>query len=186
MATLGDLENGTAQRTTRAPAQPQRAASIHDNGGVRENANDPDLWKRHLFRRNARHATTFENLSEEEAAAKHEELLKQGQPPKSHRFHPITATKITFKSTSTLSSWSNILFPTIPAGIVLWYTSRDRWPLAVFILNYIAMIPAGNLLAFASGELQAKMSKVISNPAFFERFRKVNMEVRLSVPRLKS
>ncbi|KAF3912779.1 hypothetical protein ABW20_dc0108344 [Dactylellina cionopaga] len=157
MSTLADLETGAGV------TQPQTSHPAGGNAQTHtgtDRHHDNGAWKNPIFRRKG-HDETFGGLSPEEAAEKHEERLAKGVPPKHHRFNPVKAAKITVKSTSKLSSWSNILFPAIPAGIAMWYTSRDKYPLAVFILNFVAMIPAGNLLAFASGELQAKMPKTL-------------------------
>ncbi|KAK6543669.1 hypothetical protein TWF694_000407 [Orbilia ellipsospora] len=144
-----DLETGGSKSE---PSPPVRSDTVNTTSGA--------AWKNPVFRRKPRDST-FAGLSSEEAAEKHERKLAQGVPPKHHRFDPFKAARITMKSTSKISAWSNILFPTIPAGIALWYTQRDEHPLAVFILNFLAMIPAGNLLSFASGELQAKLPKTL-------------------------
>ncbi|KAF3289463.1 hypothetical protein TWF970_003241 [Orbilia oligospora] len=160
MATPGDLENGPKEPEVTAPTVSTESELPLPVAPRSSQHHDPGLWRNPLFRRRGQHET-FAGLTPEEAQEKHERRLRKGAQPKPARFNPVKATKITIKSTSTLSSWSNILFPAIPAGIVMWYTSRDTHPLAVFILNFIAMVPSGNLLAFASGELQAKLPKTI-------------------------
>ncbi|KAK6350118.1 hypothetical protein TWF696_006365 [Orbilia brochopaga] len=110
---------------------------------------DTEVWDKPLFRRKSK-----------KVDEKHELKLAEGIPPP-WRFHPIKAIAITLRSTSRLSSYCHILFPTIPAGIALWYTSRKTYPLATFIFNFVAMVPAGNLLAFASGELHHQMPHTI-------------------------
>ncbi|EWC48534.1 hypothetical protein DRE_01756 [Drechslerella stenobrocha 248] len=91
---------------------------------------------------------------------KHALRLAEGIPSP-WRFNPIKALAITIRSTSRLTSYCNALFPTIPVGIALWYTSREKYPLAVFIFNFVAMVPAGNLLAFASGELHHQLPHTV-------------------------
>ncbi|KAK6341414.1 hypothetical protein TWF696_008490 [Orbilia brochopaga] len=155
MSTAVDLENGAG-----AEAQPAAPPTAHSEPvAATRHHTDPHAWKNPIFRRK-KHEDTFVGLTPEEAQEKHERQLAKGVPPKHHRFNPLKAARVTWKSTSTLSSWSNILFPAVPAGIALWYTSRDTHPLAVFILNFIGMVPSGNLLAFASGELQSKLPKI--------------------------
>ncbi|KAF3914585.1 hypothetical protein ABW21_db0206549 [Orbilia brochopaga] len=155
MSTPVDLENGPPDAD--APTAPP--ATHSEPVPKARQPTDPHAWKNPLFRRK-KHEDTFVGLTPEEAQEKHERELAKGVPPKHHRFNPLKAARVTWKSTSRLSSWSNILFPAVPAGIVLWYTSRDTHPLAVFILNFIGMVPSGNLLAFASGELQSKLPKI--------------------------
>lgn len=54
----------------------------------------------------------------------------------------------------------NILWPFVPAGIALYYTRRES-TLLVFAINYIAMIPAANLLGFAGQDLARKLPRVL-------------------------
>ncbi|EPS38114.1 hypothetical protein H072_8122 [Dactylellina haptotyla CBS 200.50] len=156
MSTAVDLETGAGAHET-GPSQP---AGTQARPGAPRQPTDKGAWKNPIFRRKGRDET-FNGLSPEEAEEKRQKKLAQGVPPKHHRFNPVKATQITLKSTSKLSSWSNILAPAIPAGIVAWYTIREEQPIAVFVLNFLAMIPSGNLLAFASGELQAKLPKTL-------------------------
>ncbi|KAF3920162.1 hypothetical protein AA313_de0204096 [Arthrobotrys entomopaga] len=97
-----------------------------------------------------------------EAYEEHERRLYEGLPPPIFRFHPIETAKITFRSTSKLSSYANFLWPAVFIGIILWYTVREKHPRLVFAFNFVGIIPAGNLLAFASGELQHKLPPVSS------------------------
>jgi Ca2+:H+ antiporter len=47
----------------------------------------------------------------------------------------------------------------VPAAIALQYARKDLH-LAIFILNYIAMVPCANLIGFAGQELARKLPKV--------------------------
>jgi Ca2+:H+ antiporter len=47
----------------------------------------------------------------------------------------------------------------VPAAITLRYARKDLH-LAIFILNYIAMVPCANLIGFAGQELARKLPKV--------------------------
>jgi Ca2+:H+ antiporter len=73
--------------------------------------------------------------------------------------HPKHFLAICFRSTSTLSMMVNVLWPFVPAAIVLHFVRHDLhvW---VFTLNYIAIVPTANLLGFAGGELARKLPKV--------------------------
>jgi Ca2+:H+ antiporter len=53
----------------------------------------------------------------------------------------------------------NVLWPFVPAAVVIHFARSDLhvW---VFALNYIAMVPAANLLGFAGAELAKKLPKV--------------------------
>ncbi|KAH9883158.1 hypothetical protein J1614_000014 [Plenodomus biglobosus] len=71
-------------------------------------------------------------------------------------FNPIKFLVITGRSSSTLSMLSNLLWPVVPVAIALHF-ARPDWHLAIFVTNYIAMLPAANLLGFAGQELSRKM-----------------------------
>ncbi|KAL4952893.1 hypothetical protein BDW69DRAFT_15272 [Aspergillus filifer] len=73
--------------------------------------------------------------------------------------HPLLFLKVCFRSTCTLSMIVNILWPFVPAAIVMHFARPDLhvW---IFALNYIAMVPSANLLGFAGGELAKKLPKV--------------------------
>ncbi|CRG83576.1 Vacuolar cation/proton exchanger 2 [Talaromyces islandicus] len=74
-------------------------------------------------------------------------------------FHPWLFLKVCFRSTCTLSMVVNVLWPVVPAAIVMAFARPDLevW---VFALNYIAMVPSANLMGFAGGELSRKLPKV--------------------------
>ncbi|KAL1605832.1 hypothetical protein SLS59_002951 [Nothophoma quercina] len=71
-------------------------------------------------------------------------------------FHPFQFLKIAFKSSSTLSMLVNLLWPVVPVAIALHF-AKPEWHLPIFITNYIAMVPAANMLGFAGQELARKM-----------------------------
>jgi len=74
--------------------------------------------------------------------------------------HPMHFLLVCFKSICTLSMMVNVLWPFVPAAIVMHFARPDLhvW---VFTLNYIAMVPSANLLGFAGGELAKKLPKVL-------------------------
>lgn len=74
--------------------------------------------------------------------------------------HPLHLVKVCFRSVCTLSMVVNVLWPFVPAAIVMHFARPDLhvW---VFALNYIAMVPSANLLGFAGGELAKKLPKMI-------------------------
>ncbi|KAL2824670.1 hypothetical protein BDW59DRAFT_84693 [Aspergillus cavernicola] len=73
--------------------------------------------------------------------------------------HPLLFLQVCFRSTCTLSMIVNILWPFVPAAVAIHFARPDLhvW---VFALNYIAIVPAANLLGFAGGELAKKLPKV--------------------------
>ena len=73
--------------------------------------------------------------------------------------HPSHFFKICWSSTSDASRAVNLLWPVVPAAIAVRYARSDM-ALAIFILNYIAMVPCANLIGFAGQELARKLPKV--------------------------
>ncbi|OAL03276.1 hypothetical protein IQ06DRAFT_269004 [Phaeosphaeriaceae sp. SRC1lsM3a] len=71
-------------------------------------------------------------------------------------FNPLKFLVISGRSSSTLSMLVNCLWPIVPIAIALHF-AKPKWHLAIFITNYIAMLPAANLLGFAGQELSRKM-----------------------------
>lgn len=73
--------------------------------------------------------------------------------------HPIHFIRVIFRSVCTLSMMVNILWPFVPAAIVMHFARPDLhvW---VFTLNYIAMVPSANVLGFAGGEMAKKLPKM--------------------------
>lgn len=74
--------------------------------------------------------------------------------------HPFHFLRICLRSSSRASRAVNVLWPVVPVAIAIRYTHSD-WHLAIFILNYLAMIPCANLIGFAGQELSRKLHKVI-------------------------
>jgi Ca2+:H+ antiporter len=74
-------------------------------------------------------------------------------------FHPLTFMRICWRSSSRASLLCNILWPVVPAAIAVRYARPDVH-LAVFVLNYLAMIPCANLIGFAGQEMGRKLHKV--------------------------
>ncbi|KAJ5730211.1 uncharacterized protein N7483_004719 [Penicillium malachiteum] len=74
--------------------------------------------------------------------------------------HPTHFFRVVFKSVCTASMMVNVLWPFVPAAIVMHFARPDLhvW---VFSLNYIAMVPSANVLGFAGGELAKKLPKTL-------------------------
>lgn len=66
-------------------------------------------------------------------------------------FHPGKFLKISARSVSTLSAATNVLWPFVPAAIVLHFLGGNHhvW---TFATAYIGMVPAASLLGFAGQE----------------------------------
>jgi Ca2+:H+ antiporter len=74
--------------------------------------------------------------------------------------HPIKFFTICFRSTSRVSMAVNVLWPVVPAAIAMHFARPDLH-LTIFVLNYIAMVPAANTIGFAGQELARKIPKVL-------------------------
>ncbi|KAK5239631.1 hypothetical protein LTR11_012053, partial [Exophiala xenobiotica] len=57
------------------------------------------------------------------------------------------------------NSWINVLFVFSPIGIALYYAHIN--PVAVFIVNFIAIIPLAAMLSFATEELALRVGDVL-------------------------
>ncbi|OJD32565.1 vacuolar h+\ ca2+ exchanger [Diplodia corticola] len=59
----------------------------------------------------------------------------------------------------------NILWVVVPAAIVIGFVKRHdesgSWHLAIFILNYVAMVPAANLIGFGGEQIVRKVYNVV-------------------------
>jgi len=66
--------------------------------------------------------------------------------------------KICWLSTSRASRICNILWPVVPAALIVTYTTELH--LSMFVLNYLAIIPCANLIGFGAQELARKLHKV--------------------------
>ncbi|KAL1958099.1 hypothetical protein VTO42DRAFT_5139 [Malbranchea cinnamomea] len=75
-------------------------------------------------------------------------------------FHPIHFLRVCFKSTTPVSCAVNVLWPFVPAAFAVHFARTDLhvWD---FALNFLAMLPAANLLGFAGGELARKLPRVL-------------------------
>ncbi|KAG8631714.1 hypothetical protein KVT40_000854 [Elsinoe batatas] len=74
--------------------------------------------------------------------------------------HPLHFFVIIWRSSCAASKWVNVLWPFVPAAIVLHFV-RPSEHLWIFVLSYIAMVPSANLLGFAGQELARKLPKVV-------------------------
>ncbi|KAF2746365.1 hypothetical protein M011DRAFT_468837 [Sporormia fimetaria CBS 119925] len=74
--------------------------------------------------------------------------------------HPLKFLAICFKSSCKASMIVNVLWPMVPVAIALHFARPDLH-LAIFITNYIAMVPAANLVGFAGQEFARKLPKAL-------------------------
>lgn len=54
---------------------------------------------------------------------------------------------------------TNVLWPVVPAAIAVHF-ALPNYHVLIFLLNYLAMIPAANTIGFAGQELARKLPKV--------------------------
>lgn len=84
-------------------------------------------------------------------------------------FHPWHFLRICWRSSSDVSKWTNLLWPFTIAAMVIYFRygqdlsveEASPYSLWTFILAYIGMIPAANLVGFAGQELARKIPKVL-------------------------
>lgn len=70
---------------------------------------------------------------------------------------PKRVVRMTWQTLS--SSYVNVLLIFVPVGIVLGALEMD--PTAVFVINFLAIVPLAALLSFATEELSAKLGQTI-------------------------
>lgn len=126
-----------------------------------------------------------ERVDQEKSARRSREAARNGALPQSHRdappapaeektrvapgvyikakgdagrrgIHPFHFFRIIWHSASRLSRAVNILWPFVPAAIVVWRVLPDNH-VAIFALSYIAMVPCANLIGFAGQQLSQKL-----------------------------
>merc|ERR1711939_997542 len=73
-------------------------------------------------------------------------------------FHPLHFFTVGWRSSSKVSLAVNVLWPFVPAGLAIHFARPDLhvW---IFAINYIAMVPAANLVGFAGQQLARKLPK---------------------------
>jgi Ca2+:H+ antiporter len=76
-----------------------------------------------------------------------------------HGVHPWQFLRISFRSSSKVSSVVNVLWPAVPAALAVRYALPEHH-LLVFVLSYVAMVPCANLIGFAGQELARKVPHV--------------------------
>jgi Ca2+:H+ antiporter len=109
------------------------------------------------------HRSTREHKSFLPSFRRHTNQVTPGIAPEGESgrkgVHPLKFLKICFRSSSRVSMLVNVLWPVVPVAIALHF-AKPEWHLAIFITNYIAMVPAANLIGFAGQELARKLPKV--------------------------
>ncbi|KAL4901875.1 hypothetical protein BDW74DRAFT_67416 [Aspergillus multicolor] len=80
--------------------------------------------------------------------------VSENEPRDKQKFTPVGQFKATV-----LNSWINILILAAPAGIALNYVDVD--PVAVFVVNFIAIIPLAAMLSFATEEIALRTGETI-------------------------
>ncbi|KAL4806405.1 Sodium/calcium exchanger protein-domain-containing protein [Aspergillus unguis] len=77
------------------------------------------------------------------------------EPRRKHNFTTVGQLKATI-----FNSWINILLLAAPVGIALYYVDGVS-PIAVFVVNFIAIIPLAAMLSFATEEIALRTGEVI-------------------------
>ncbi|KAL4874104.1 hypothetical protein BDV12DRAFT_159065 [Aspergillus spectabilis] len=80
--------------------------------------------------------------------------VSEEEPKDRQRFTAVGQFKATV-----LNSWINILLLAVPAGIALNYVDVD--PVAVFVVNFIAIVPLAAMLSFATEEIALRTGETI-------------------------
>ncbi|KAJ2886485.1 hypothetical protein H4R27_000618 [Coemansia aciculifera] len=129
-----------------------------------ETANDaPDLLNsRQLRRQVARYSTAQPKTNGDDDATGSDD-----QPAGGHRDQSQNITVLASLKNAALASWLNVLLVFVPLGYLAHYL---QWPVvAVFVLNYLAIIPLSALMGFATEEVCIRLGPTwggVVNAAF--------------------
>ncbi|KAJ5635663.1 uncharacterized protein N7484_008976 [Penicillium longicatenatum] len=83
-----------------------------------------------------------------------EELKDETEDVKPHKFTLASQLRATI-----FNSWINVLFFAVPVGIALY--AADMNPVAIFVVNFIAIIPLAAMLSFATEEIALRTGETI-------------------------
>ncbi|KAJ2328745.1 hypothetical protein IWW51_001021 [Coemansia sp. RSA 2702] len=154
----GALSRPHADRHTMYPlaARPTtQCARIHQHP-ARESIDSPDLLNsRQLRRRVARYSDDGDNDSGSSVGllGASLELARESDEPGDERTHGPTV--LQSLQSAACASWFNVLLVFVPLGYLAHYL---EWPVvAVFVLNYLAIIPLSALMGFATEEVTQRL-----------------------------
>lgn len=144
----GNPGNTTDQnRNTEAPPPPPESPPA-DNPAAGADPNTEKISEHHLL-------PTYNHNGH---------LVTKGITPEGESgrsgIHPKHYLRCVWRSSCTLSKWMNILWPFVPAAIILHFVHGEHhvW---TFAINYIAMVPCANLIGYAGQEFARKLPKVM-------------------------
>ncbi|KAJ6126230.1 hypothetical protein N7471_010723 [Penicillium samsonianum] len=90
----------------------------------------------------------------EETGTRADELLNRGDVKWRPRFTVASQLRATI-----LNSWINVLILAAPAGITLHFVKAN--PIAIFVVNFIAIIPLAAMLSYATEEIALRTGETI-------------------------
>lgn len=93
-------------------------------------------------------------LHQEKSNGNIEHTNSSGSQKPKKKFTPFSQFKATI-----LNSWINILLIAVPVGIALNYVDVD--PVAVFVVNFIGIIPLAAMLSYATEEIALRTGETI-------------------------
>ncbi|KAK6828470.1 ca2+ h+ antiporter protein [Apiospora arundinis] len=160
--TNGRRSNGSGLDREKSPRrsshQPSRSRSRHGNGDAHHD--DAAAHNgRHAHHAHATLPRTRHDILHGGHGGHSIPVRREGESGRTG-IHPLHFFKIIWRSTSWLSRAVNVLWPVVPAAIVCHFVLPDHH-LLNFILAYIGMVPAANLVGFAGQELARKMPHML-------------------------
>ncbi|KAJ1999458.1 hypothetical protein GGI04_001371 [Coemansia thaxteri] len=153
-----------ARRPTTQDDQPYMSQLHQQQRLQRETSDSPDLLNsRQLRRQVARYSTAPLKSDDATSAAG----SREGQSLDRGRDGTSDITVLSSLRNAALASWLNVLMIFVPLGYLAHYL---RWPVvAVFVLNYLAIIPLSALMGFATEEVCIRLGPTwggVVNAAF--------------------
>ncbi|KAK2796241.1 hypothetical protein FQN50_009631 [Emmonsiellopsis sp. PD_5] len=138
----GDNIEMTPAASVTASATPLRPSKDEDEG-EQQIAEKKAPLKRRFFKRHGKGGDDDEPGQEPEDSGKDKQ-----------KFTAVGQLKATL-----LNSWINVLLITVPVGIALHHVHVD--PIAIFVVNFVAIIPLAAMLSYATEEIALRTGETV-------------------------
>ncbi|KAK3187456.1 hypothetical protein K4F52_003802 [Lecanicillium sp. MT-2017a] len=146
--TIPEVEDEKAQQNNGTGSLARQSSGDTANGGLRNRKPDDDSAKPEANGR----AQQQDDDDDSKTKPKKEGLIRHVQPKTP--FTTANQLQRTF-----LNSWINLLILAAPVGIALNYTGVNK--IAVFVVNFVAIIPLAAMLSFATEEIALRTGETL-------------------------
>ncbi|KAF2265793.1 Calcium/proton exchanger [Lojkania enalia] len=150
--TSGNREYGPSSTVEKDATRSKESAELSDKTAV--NGIDPGVTKRAKFKDLLRKSSEAEEHADA-ARTNSEELTLEERKRRAHKRKIPVGQQL---RGVIFGSWINILLIFVPVGFALFYAHIDQ-PVAVFVVNFIAIIPLAAMLSYATEELAIRVGE---------------------------